>query len=1227
MKKIFKWLLALLAILVVSLVVLVNNPGWVKGPVERHLSDIAGYPISLEGDLDLDLGRQTEITAKNIHVSGPDWATHRNLLAISRLRLSLDTGSLFKDVIVLESIEVDNLQLNLETNAEGKGNWLSANTASTPDEDADEGDDKNRTIVIFRNIEVSDSTLSFQNGKTGVENELNIDSLSHHQQADGMMQTTLNGDLNKRPVEYTGKVGPYENLLNGKDISYDASGHFGELRISTNGHIDDLLEPRRPRFNLDLQGPNIDEITAMLGIDDLGTGGFSLRAEGAEVSDLYEASITGSVGDISLNASAQVSDLSELDSLDLKLAANGPSLGSFTRVFGIENWPDKPFSIKGDIDRVGGTLNIAGLTLNIGGTELILDALLTDFPNLEASRIKLSVEGDDIAQFRELAGLPGVATGPFSINGKLDVSVESVELVQVEVVTSLGQATFSGVLGPAPDYIGSKLQLHMNGHNAHSLMSVFGIDALPEQAFNVNTRFELMENGVQVERSVLVTIDDDRLELGGFITFEPGVEGSEFEIKVSGNNLAEMLQHIVDTSDIPRRPYDLSGRLKVMENSLGLENVKFDLDGIRLGATGSVSLVDQLVGSGLDFQISGEDFSTLGGLEVMGDSLDMFAPGQPYRAAGRFMVETNGWKLSDIEGQLGKTNFNLDGLISKQDGLTGSNVSFSVKGPGLNQLLVDQGESSLHTQNFESSGQVMLSEDRLSIQKLDIETDKSNAEIVLDFGWPISSSMDVDFNLKLRGSDIRQLLPGTGSFKPSQAEFKLDAIGEKRGKMFSLERFTADIGNLQIITIGEIDEDVDGEIIDISFSVASRDISKLGKIDDKSLPALSLDVKADFTGNAQNFVFQNIDASLGESRLEGLLDVSLKGSKPDIRLTAKSSFIDLRPFIDPINSKDPDTADEDVDSAKRERLIPATPLPLDALAAVDVLLRLDIAEVKYWKDSIRNLVLESKIKAGHLDVPEFSFKAPNGTLKTSFSIQPTGADQADVKVNLNAEQLVLNISGQPKETLHLVPPFNLDFKVAGKGSNLQEVAGSANGAFYMESSGGTLAGVNLSILDTFILDEIFSLVMPKSSQSDNLTLKCAATILNIEDGVIKTSPGLAFTTDQIAIIAKGSLDLKTEKMRFNFNATPTNALKISASELFNPYILVGGTLSKPEVGIDPGKVILHGGAAIGTAGISVLAKGLLDRVGNAVPLCEEMQKTVRQGTIQTKDKKSKPVKR
>jgi hypothetical protein len=46
--------------------------------------------------------------------------------------------------------------------------------------------------------------------------------------------------------------------------------------------------------------------------------------------------------------------------------------------------------------------------------------------------------------------------------------------------------------------------------------------------------------------------------------------------------------------------------------------------------------------------------------------------------------------------------------------------------------------------------------------------------------------------------------------------------------------------------------------------------------------------------------------------------------------------------------------------------------------------------------------------------------------------------------------------------------------------------------------------------------------------------------------------------------------------------------------------------------LDPAKVLIHGGAAIGTAGISILAKGLIDRISTTMPLCEEMLKEVQQ---------------
>jgi uncharacterized protein involved in outer membrane biogenesis len=1205
MKKLFKWLLLLIGVFVVGAAVLIYNPGLVKGPLERYLSDLAGYPISLQGELEIDPGRLTELTATNIHISAPDWADKQNVVSVGYLRLALVTASLFNDIVVIDDLQIYNLQLNLETRADGVRNWVSA-TRLSPKQNKS-GKAGKDPAVVFNNVQLNDTSLRYMNGKKDLEHVFDIVSLDQHQLPDGMLQFSLDGAFNNRPVEYNGSIGPYINLLGGFDISYTGQGHFGTLNINGSGLIDDLLQPRRPRFNLEIHGPDIDEITAMLGVDDLGSGGFSLSARGEVVNDQYEASINGEIGNISLGASAMVSDLAQLNEIDLNLSINGPSLGSFTRVFGIENWPDKPFRLNGDVDRVGGTLNISGLTLGIGSTELILDALLTNFPSLDASRIKLSIMGEDVAQFRELLGVSGVATGSFDIHGSLDVSADAVELVQVEVNTSLGSAVLSGTLGAGPTYSGSKLHLHLDGHNANRLMSVFDINLLPEKPFNLDTRIETVENGMFLERGVLVTIEDERLELGGFIAFSHGAKGTDVQASLNGQHLAQMLQHRIGETRVPDMPYDLSGRIRITEEGIELENFKAGFADVELGVTGLIRLEDRLPGTSLDFQFNGGDLSKLNIFPVMGDPLEIFVPGQPYRAAGRFTVENNGWGFKSISGRIGTTELELDGLISNQPDWAGSNVRFSVKGPNLHGLLIRQDASDLELGAFESSGQIVLSDDALNINDFNFETDKAHGKINLELGWPVSSEIDASFDVDVRGDDIRHLLPRSDGFDAALAAYKIKAVGQKRGDRVFVKQFNANIGNLQVNLKGKVDDDPAVENVEITFSATSPDLSALGRLSGHRLPAMALDLKADFEGNARQFALHNLTGMLGESHLAGTLDVSLEGSKPNIKLTAKSNYIDIRPFTELQGSDD-----KPVTAAHPDRLIPAMPLPLEALAATDMIIDLDIAELRHRKDSIKNLDLKAELKDGRLIVPLLSLEGPQGKSMSSFSIEPTGAGKADVNVDLSAEKMVFNFSGQSQDNLHLLPAIDIEFRANGSGGNLREVAGSLNGSLYVGSEGGTLEGVNLSILDTFILDEVFSLIMPKSDNKDDLDLTCAATILKITDGLVKTDPAIAFTTSQITLVSKGTLDLKTEEINFNFNATPNNALKISAGELFNPYILVGGTLGKPNVGLDPGKVLIHGGAAIGTAGISILAKGLIDRVGTTVPLCEEMLETVQQ---------------
>ncbi|MGD9265464.1 MAG: AsmA family protein, partial [Lysobacterales bacterium] len=563
MKKFFKWLLITVAVLATGVVVLLYNPALVKGPLERQLSKLTGYPLSLGGDIFIDVGRTTELSLTDLRIAAPEWSENPDLGVIGQVQLKLNTASVFADTVLIDALGINDVTVNLETREDGEKNWVAESRATQKTAD------ESPPAVLFRDIELNAATLTHLDREREVRRVIHINTLSQQHLPDGMLAVDLDGGLNGQPVGFSGVVGPYANLLKGRDVSFNGQGEFGNAIFNGEALIDDLVKPHRPVFELDMAGPDIDQFTTMMGWDDLGTGGFSLLARGGVVEDRFEAGLTGELGDLSLNLSLLTDTLSNLDELELELAANGPDLGAFTSVFGADHWPHEPFDVRGNARRVGHTLDIPNLRLDIGGTHMVLDALLSNFPTLDTGRIKLHIQGDDIAPFRDLLGIEGVANGDFEIRGSLDVSPDGEELVQVDMHTAWGKMTLSGILGDAPDYNDSRFELHLEGDDAHRLMSMFDIDALPREPYNLDARIVTAENGLVLERGALATVGDKQLEINGLVSLDPGSKGTDIELDLTGQHLGDALHRLVGPG-VADLPYHVSGRVRVDDEGIRL---------------------------------------------------------------------------------------------------------------------------------------------------------------------------------------------------------------------------------------------------------------------------------------------------------------------------------------------------------------------------------------------------------------------------------------------------------------------------------------------------------------------------------------------------------------------------------------------------------------------------------------------------------------------------------
>jgi AsmA protein len=114
---------------VVALPVLVlattSNWNWLRGPISRHVHDITGRALLLQGDLKVHLGwPHTRIYAEGVAFSNPLWAHEKQMFEARNVGFSLAMLPLLDGRIVLNEVQLDRAVALFEQAADGRKNWL-----------------------------------------------------------------------------------------------------------------------------------------------------------------------------------------------------------------------------------------------------------------------------------------------------------------------------------------------------------------------------------------------------------------------------------------------------------------------------------------------------------------------------------------------------------------------------------------------------------------------------------------------------------------------------------------------------------------------------------------------------------------------------------------------------------------------------------------------------------------------------------------------------------------------------------------------------------------------------------------------------------------------------------------------------------------------------------------------------------------------------------------------
>jgi uncharacterized protein involved in outer membrane biogenesis len=234
------------------------------------------------------------------------------------------------------------------------------------------------------------------------------------------------------------------------------------------------------------------------------------------------------------------------------------------------------------------------------------------------------------------------------------------------------------------------------------------------------------------------------------------------------------------------------------------------------------------------------------------------------------------------------------------------------------------------------------------------------------------------------------------------------------------------------------------------------------------------------------------------------------------------------------------------------------------------------------------------LKGRDLTVTDFAGGEESGAhVKGNLSIRHD-AELTRFDVDFTGKQFRLGLAAAPGQDPATYPPVDLEARLTGAGNTYRKLAASLNGRIKAIQGEGRVNNSSVNLLLSDVLYELFQALNPISRSEPTTRLNCAVYIVNLTDGIANIQ-SIVLQTDRLNIVSTGTVDLNTERINVDFSTRPRKGLGLSASMITNPWIRLGGTLSRPAIALDPGSATVATGAAVATGGLSILAKGFWDR--------------------------------
>lgn len=238
---------------------------------------------------------------------------------------------------------------------------------------------------------------------------------------------------------------------------------------------------------------------------------------------------------------------------------------------------------------------------------------------------------------------------------------------------------------------------------------------------------------------------------------------------------------------------------------------------------------------------------------------------------------------------------------------------------------------------------------------------------------------------------------------------------------------------------------------------------------------------------------------------------------------------------------------------------------------------------------------------GVIELDRFAFADTYGSLDATGRL---ALDGSGFEVTATGEGLDLDVLSFEGAGASL-PRTDVDIRLTGRGLSPAAMAASLDGTVLLASDDGVIDSRTLQLLGGDFLAGLVQRVNPVAATRTSAEIECAVLAARAEDGDLELEPGIVVRSDRAHILLSGTLDLEDERLDLSLATRARRGIGLSAGSIVTPFLRIGGTLAGPRIRADATGGAVQLGAAAATGGISLLARGLYERVRGGAELCQQ----------------------